>query len=304
MAVGKSRDDKIFDIINMTMLIVVTTLIMYPLLFVVIASMSDPDMLNSGKVFLWPRGITFESYMMVLQESQVWTGYKNTIFYVVVDVVLSLTVILPVSYALSRPDRLKGAGIITFVITFTMLFSGGIIPLYLVMKQRKMINTVWAITVPNTVAAYLIIITRTFFKTSLPNDLYDAAEIDGASFAHTYFRLVLPLSTAIIAVLALFRGVGQWNSFFQPLIFLTDREKYPLQLVLRNILLVNESLSNAAEQAQVLDPEAMLEIARRGKLVETMKYSLIIIASAPVLMIYPFLQKYMLKGVMLGAIKG
>lgn len=304
MAIRRSVNDTVFDAVNLSFLSVITVLVLYPLVFVVVASISDPDAINTGKVFLWPRGITLESYGLVLQESQVWTGYRNTIFYTFVDIVASLCVILPVAYATSRPNRLRGAGVITFVITFTMLFQGGIIPLYLVMKRVGWINTVWALTIPNAVAAYLIVISRTFFRTSIPTELYDSAEMDGASFSQTFFRIVLPLSTAIVAVVALFRGVGQWNSFFQPLLFLTDRDNYPLQLVLRNILLANQSYATAAAADMVSDADAMAELARRGKLAETMKFSLIIVSSAPVLMVYPFLQRFLLKGVMLGAIKG
>lgn len=304
MAIQRSIQDKVFDSINLIVLTLVTAVVLYPLIFVVSASLSDPDAVNTGKVILWPRGITTEAYELVLKEPQVWSGYRNTLLYTFVDVVISLAVIIPMSYALSRPDRLRGAGIITVLITFTMLFTGGIIPLYIVMKRVGWINTVWSLTVPNAVAAYLIIISRTFFKTSIPGELYDSAEIDGASFSQTFFKIVLPLSTAIVAVVALFRGVGQWNNFFGPLLFLTDRDKYPLQLVLRNILLANQAYGVAAAGEISIDSDAMAEMARRGKLAETMKYALIIVSSLPVLLIYPFMQKFLMKGVMLGAIKG
>lgn len=300
----KTKPDRRFDRLNFLFLTLITVIVLYPLVFVLSASVSDPDAVNTGKVFLWPRGLTIESYGLVLKETTVWTGYLNTIVYTTVDILISLGIILPIAYALSRPDRLKGAGVVTFFVTFTMLFQGGIIPLYLVMKNLKLINTVWAITLPNAVAAYLIIISRTFFRTSLPKDIYDSAEIDGASFTQTFFQIVVPLSTAIIAVVALFRGVGQWNNFFQPLLFLTDRAKYPLQLVLRNILLANQAFGEAGMSEMIEDPAAMAELTRRGRLAETMKYSLIVVSSAPVLFVYPFLQKYLMKGVMLGSIKG
>jgi putative aldouronate transport system permease protein len=190
----------------------------------------------------------------------------------------------------------------TFILTFTMIFSGGIIPLYLLMRSLGMINTVWSLVLPNSAAVYLIIIARTFFRTGVPKDLYDAAEIDGAGFTQTFIRIVVPLSTAIIAVVALFKGVQQWNNFFRPLLFITDQEKYPLPLILRNILLANEAMSQAAMEG--MGSDAMAAAARRGKLAETMKYSLIVIATFPVLLIYPFLQKYFMTGVMLGSIKG
>lgn len=303
--IRKSKQDRIFGIVNFALVSAVTFAILYPLLFVVSASISDPNMVNGGKVWLWPRQITFEAYQYVFEESKVWRAYLNTVFYVVVDIGVSLAVMLPLAYALSRPKRMKGAGIVMFVVTFSMLFSGGIIPNYLVVKQVGWINTVWALTIPVAVSPYLVIITRTFFATSLPSDLYDAAEIDGASFSQTFFRLVVPLSTAIIAVVTLFKGVAQWNNFFRPLIFLTDEERYPLQLVLRQILLENQSIAGGSSDAMdLMSEEALAEVFRRTQLSETMKYALIIVSTAPVLMIYPFLQKYLMKGVMLGAVKG
>jgi putative aldouronate transport system permease protein len=304
MVVGKSTADRVFDALNLAFVTVVTAVLLYPLLFVLSASVSDPDMVNSGRMVLWPRGFTLESYQLVLAESRVWRGYLNTIYYVAVDIGVGFVTILPLAYALSRPSRLKSAGVITFLIAFTMLFSGGLIPTYLVIKNLGLLNTVWAITVPGTVSAYMVIIIRTFFRTTIPQEMYDAAEIDGASFTQIFFALVLPLSAAIIAVLALFTGVGQWNSFFGPLIYLNDREKYPLQLVLRNIILANEAFGQASLTEMVTDPDAMEEMRRRGRLAETMKYALIVVSTAPVLMIYPFLQKHLMKGVMLGSIKG
>ena len=239
---------------------------------------------------------------MVVRESRVWRGYLNTVFYVAVDIGIGLAVILPVSYALSRPNRLKGAGAITFLIAFTMLFSGGVIPLYLVVRGLGMLDTVWAVTIPGTVSAFLVIITRTFLKTTLPQEMYDAAEIDGASFAQTFFRVVLPISAAIIAVLALFVGIGQWNAFFPPLLYLMDRDKYPLQLVLRNILLAGQALGKMIDLST--DLEALEAMARREARATTMKYALIVVSSAPVLVLYPLLQKHLMKGVMLGSIKG
>ncbi len=300
--IGQTRQDRMFGAVNATFVSLVTFVILYPLVFVVASSLSDPGFVNTGKVWLLPRGFTVESYRLVLKESQVWRGYRNTIFYVVVDVILSVIVILSAAYGLARNDRVKGTGFMTFYLTFTMIFSGGIIPLYLLLRSLSMINTVWAITLPTSAGVYLIVIARTFFRTGVPKDLYDAAEIDGAGFTQTFFRIVLPLSTAIIAVVALFKGVTQWNNFFRPLLFITDKEKYPLPLVLRNLLLAGQSMTEATMEDMSI--EAMEEAARRGRLAETMKYSLIVIATLPVLVIYPFLQKYFMTGVMLGSIKG
>lgn len=302
-AFKKSLDDRIFEACNTAFLFVVTTLVLYPLVFTVSASISDPTFVNSGEVFLWPRGVTFKGYTEVLKEASVWRGYLNTVYYVSVDVVVSVTVIISAGYALSRPDRLRASRPLTLFFTFTMLFSGGLIPLYLVLRGLGMINTVWALTLPQAAPVFHIIIARTFFRTGIPNDLYDAAEIDGATFSQTFFRLVVPLSKAIIVVIALFKGVFQWNSFFAPLVFLTDEAKAPLQIVLRNILLANQSVA-ASGGTDMLSPEALAELAERALRAEQMKYSLIIIGSLPVLAIYPFLQRHFTKGVMLGSLKG
>lgn len=297
-----TREDRVFETINVIIVSLVSFVILYPLVFVVSSSFSDPDFVNTGRVWLFPRAPNIDAYKVVLEESQVWRGYRNTVFYVATDVVISVLVIIPAAYALARNDRVKFTGFFTFFFTFTMLFSGGIIPLYLVMRSLGMINTVWALTVPSAAGVYLIIIARTFFRTGVPKDLYDAATIDGASFSQTFFRIVVPLSPAIIAVVALFKGVQQWNNFFRPLVFITDVERYPLPLVLRNILLANEAM---VEQASEMgNTEAMAAAAEQGRLAETMKYSLIVISTVPVLAIYPFLQRYFMTGVMIGSIKG
>lgn len=300
---NQTREDRTFDLFNHGLILLATFLILYPLIFVLSASISDPTYVNTGRVYLWPRGVLLEGYSNVLRESSVWLGYRNTIFYVGVDIAVSLVVIISAGYSLARPDRLRGARFFTFYFTFTMLFSGGLIPLYLLLRSLGMINTVWALTLPHAATVYHIIITRTFFRSGIPKDLYDAADIDGASFAQSFFLIVAPLSTAIIAVIALYKGVAQWNNFFAPLVFLTDDSKSPLQIVLRNILLVNQSMANTTDLSD-MSTEAMAELSRRALLAEQMKYSLIVVASCPVLMVYPFLQRFFMRGVMLGSLKG
>lgn len=301
--IGQTRADRAFEAINLALVLFVTFLVLYPLIFVVSASISHPDYVNTGRVYLWPREVSLGGYTDVVREPRVWTGYRNTILYVAVDVAVSVIVIIGAGYALSRPERLKGSRAFTFFFTLTMLFSGGLIPLYLLLKSLGMINTVWALTLPQAATVFHIIITRTFFQTGIPDSLYDAAEIDGASFSQTFFRVALPLSTAIIAVIALFKGVFQWNSFFAPLVFITDQDRAPLQIVLRNLLLANQEIASSTDMSS-LSPEAMEEMGRRALQAEQMKYSLIVVASFPVLMVYPFLQRFFIKGVMLGSIKG
>ena len=298
----QSRTDKIFTVINFTLFTIMVILMIYPLIFVLSASVSDPMAVNGGKVVFFPKGLSFDSYQEVIKETKVWRAYANTIFYVAVDVGMSLLIMLPLCYALSRPDKFRFANQLSFMIAFTMLFGGGMVPLYIVLKKLHMINTVWSIVLHQTVQPWLIMVTLTFFR-GLPKSLMEAAEIDGASFEYTFRKIVLPLSASIIVVIALFRFVGQWNNFFDPLIFFNDPKKFSLQLVLRNILLENQSMASGMD-ASMLTGEAAAEAYRRGLLAETMKYALIVVSTLPVLLIYPFMQKHLVKGVMIGAIKG
>lgn len=299
----ETRQDTVFIAVNTTFLLGITFLIAYPLVFVLSASLSAPYYVNSGQVFLYPRGLSLEGYTQILRQAKVWIGYRNTIIYTTVGTLFNLVVILTAAYALARSNLLRGVGIITRVLAFSMIFYGGLVPTYLLVKSLGMINTMWALVLPKAASVYLIIISRTFIRSSIPTDLYDAAEIDGASYTWIFVRVVLPLSSAIIAVVTLFSAVNHWNMFFSGLIYLTDEKKYPLQLILRQILLQNQQLATdaAAQGMGAEEAEAATEAAR---LAEVMKFTLIVIASAPILAVYPFLQKYFVRGVMIGSMKG
>lgn len=291
-----SLSDKAFDVLNTIFLIIILILIVYPLIFVLSASISDPVSVGSGKMWLWPVDITFKGYERVFADSSIWRGYSNTILYTAVGTAIHLFVLLPCAYALSRKELMAKKAILWFVL-FTMLFNGGLIPTYLVVKSLGMLDTMWAIVIPNVVGAWSIMVARAFFQQSIPDQLVEASKIDGASDFYIFVRVVLPLSLPIIAVMALFHAVNLWNQYFNALIYLSDRSKYPLQLILREILVVN--------QMQLDDPtgggaESLVEQVKTSGLI---KYAVIIVSSLPLLMVYPFIQRYFVKGVLIGSIK-
>ena len=297
--IRKSPSDRRFDIVTYIVLTIIMLIIFYPLYFVVIASVSSPTLVTTGQVIFWVRKFNLEGYKKVFELSEVWIGYANTILYVVSKTALGTFITLLAGYALSRkfcPFR----GPIILLFSFTMFFSGGLIPTYLLVKNLGLENTRWAIIILGAVSVYNIIITRTFMEANIPEALYDAASIDGCSHFVFFFRIVLPLSPAIIAVLVLWMAVGEWNSWFHAMLYLRDSNKYPLQFVLRN-LLNNVSAMLGASDAYTDTDSAYTE---RQMVAEVMKYALIVISSAPIMCIYPFLQKYFVKGIMIGSIKG
>lgn len=296
--IAKSRSDKIFDVINYTILIIITIIVVYPLYLIVISSFSEPTFVNAGEVLFWIKGFTLKGYELVLNNDAVWRGYGNTILYVVLSVILGVSLVTTAGYALSRKD-LIGRDFFMFAIVFTMFFSGGLIPTYLLVGNLGMLDTIWAVFVPSAVSAYHLIITRTFFQSTIPDELLESAQMDGCSTFRFFFSIVVPLSTPIIAVMALFNAVSEWNSYFPALIYLQDTALYPLQLILRGILISSQEAAQATEGA--VDPEM---IAEEQQFSELIKYSLIIVSSIPILALYPFLQRYFVKGVMIGSIKG
>ncbi|MBG9451249.1 sugar ABC transporter permease [Cytobacillus firmus] len=291
----RSKEDKVFDIINVSLVAIILILVVYPLYFIVIASFSDPNMIYDGKVWLLPKELTFEGYERIFQDSKIWLGYKNSIVYTVVGTIVNVSFTLMASYALSRKD-LYGRNVIMFLFLMTMFFSGGLIPTYLVVKNLGLLNTMWALILPKAVAVWNVIVAKTFFETSIPNELLEAAKMDGCSDAKFFWKIVLPLSKPIVAVMVLFYAVGHWNSYFDALIYLNNENLYPLQLILRNILIQNE-----ASTMMISDLESL---AAKQRVSELIKYGVIIVASIPLLIVYPFVQKYFVKGVMIGGIKG
>ncbi|HML48278.1 MAG TPA: carbohydrate ABC transporter permease, partial [Clostridia bacterium] len=238
--------------------------------------------------------LTLEGYQKILESKNIWRGYQNSLEYTLVGTAVNVCLTLMAAYPLSRKDFF-GAGPILFLYTFTMIFSGGMIPTYMNIRQLRLINTLWAMVLPGAIAAYHLIVARTFYRSSIPDELLDSAMIDGCSNTRFFLRIVLPLSPTLIAILILFYGVNHWNAYFDALLYLSDEKRYPLQLVLRGILLQNEALA-----AMSLEDDPV-QLQRRADLI---KYGVIMVASLPLLALYPFLQKYFVKGLMIGSIKG
>lgn len=291
----RSTGDKIFDACVIVILGVVLLSILYPLYFVLIASFSDPLAVLGGEVLLWPVRFSTESYQLVFKNSQVLVGYKNTILYTLAGTAVNMLLSIMAAYPMSRRN-LRGKKVGLAMMLFTMFFSGGMIPTYIVINQLGLLDTFWVMILPNAISVYNVMIMRTFFATSIPYELEEAACVDGASQIRTLVSIVLPLSKPILAVMVLFYAVGHWNSYFNALLYLSNQDRYPLQLILRAILIQSQ-----ASQESFAD---IGNTYNRMLLSETMKYALIIVASVPVLCLYPFLQKYFVQGVMIGSVKG
>lgn len=293
--VKKLKSDRIFDFIIYGMAIVLIIVALYPMYFIVIASISDPNLVARGDILFWPRGITLSGYKHLFSMDNLWTGYGNTILYTVAGTLIMLCVNIPVAYVLSRKD-LVGRGFFTLFFIFPMFFGGGLIPTFIILNNWfNMLDTFTVMVLPFSVIAYYIVVARTFFNTSLPGELWDAAQIDGCGNLRYFFTIVLPLSKAIIAVIALWAAVGHWNSYFNAMIYLRSPERYPLQLVMRNILINNEMAAAA------MTGSAAAEVNRQANLI---KYGAIVVSSLPIMTMYPFVQKYFNQGVMIGALKG
>lgn len=292
--IKSTGSDRLFDIIVYALAALILIIIVYPLYFIIIASFSDPSAVSNGKVWFFPVGFTLDGYQALLETPKIWSGYQNTILYTAAGTLIALAVNLPAAYALSRKD-LVFRRFFNILFLFVMFFSGGLIPTFLVVRQLGLYNSFWVMVLPFAVSIYNVIVARTFFETSIPADLWDAAQVDGCGNLRFFFRFVLPLSKAIIAVIALWTAVGHWNSYFTALIYLQDETRYPLQLVLRNILITNQM-----QFAMGTGEAAMLAI-RRANL---MRYAAIIVSTVPIMCFYPFVQKHFNQGVMIGAVKG
>lgn len=289
------KRDLIFLTIVHASVIAISAVILYALWFVVIASVSDPNRVASGEVLFLPKGITLEGFKYIFRDKRIWTGYGNTILYTTVGTLIGLFITIPAGYALSKKDMV-GKGIIMKLLVFTKYFSGGLIPTYLVVKRLHLVNTPYVLMIMGSFSVFNLILCRTFFINTLPQELQEAAEIDGCTIFQYFIKIVLPLSKAIIAIMALYYAVGHWNSFFNGLIYVTDTKLYPLQVILRDILISGQSVDPSSMDPDAL--EMMKQIAR------TIKYGVMIVSSLPVLIMYPFVQKYFVKGVMIGSVKG
>lgn len=292
-----STDDRVFITLVYVALTAIFLVVLYPLVFVISSSFSSRDAVVAGLVWLWPVEPSLEGYQAVFRNPQIGSGYLNSFIYMVVGTSINLVMTVLAAYPLSRRG-LVGRNLFMFLFTFTMLFGGGLIPRYLVVRSIGLLDTRWAMVLPGALAVWNVIITRTFFQTTIPDELAEAAEMDGCSDIRFVARIVLPLSGPILAVMTLFYAVQHWNSFFDALIFLTQARLYPLQIVLRNILIQNQM------SAEMIGDSDVLELAAREGMVDLLKYALIVVASVPVLSIYPFVQRYFIKGVMIGALKG
>lgn len=286
--------DKVFRFFLYLISGFILLIVLYPLYFVVIASFSDPSAVASGQVWLVPKGLTLDGYKELFRHNEIWTGYANTILYTIAGTFIGVAVNIFAAYALSKKD-LVGRKVLMWLFVFTMFFNGGLVPTFITIKDFGLYNTFWVMVLPFSVQVYNIIVARTFFENTIPAELNDAAKIDGCGNIYYFFKIVLPLSKAILAVIALWTAVGMWNSYFNALVYLKDSWRYPLQLALRNILITNNL------QMSFGSGEAM-QIALR--LSNLMRYSVIIVSTLPIMCVYPFAQKYFNQGVMIGAVKG
>ena len=289
-----SKSDRIYFAVNNTVITLLLLVVLIPLVYIVSASFSSPSAVMSGRVLLWPVEPGIKGYTAVFEYKPVFIGYRNTAFYTIVGTFINVSMTLMAAYPLAR-GNLVGGKLIMFLFTFTMIFSGGLIPSYILMRNLNFINTVWAMLIPGAVSAYNMIITRTFIQ-NIPAELREAAEIDGCSDIQYFFVILMPLSKAVIAVITLYYAVGHWNAYFNAFLYLSNKSLFPLQLFLREIL-----IKNTVDTTMVLDPE--IEAAIQG-MKDLLKYSLIVVATVPILCIYPFVQRYFIKGVMIGSIKG
>lgn len=292
-----NRGAKGFDVTVIVILSIVTLIILMPLVYILANSFSSPEYVFNGSVFLWPKGFTFSNYMMVFKEASIMRGYFNTIIYTLIGTALSLIMTFGAAYALSRND-LRGKKVIMMFFTITMFVSGGIIPTFIVVDGLRLTNTIWGFILPGSLSVWNVIVVRTYMKTAISFELQESAKMDGASDIVVFFRIVLPLSMPIIAIMVLFYAVGYWNSYFNGLMYLTDEKLYPLQMVLNKLIIQNDfsSIAGAGGVQGGMDSQ--------GKVAEALKYTTIVVSSAPILILYPFLQRFFAKGLMVGSIKG
>jgi putative aldouronate transport system permease protein len=292
--IRESFGDRLFLFVVYVFLTVVLLIVLYPLVFVVSSSFSSPLAVSSGRVWLWPVDFSLRGYQVAFSNPQIITGYANSLYYTIFGTLISVTLTVLIAYPLSR-RTLWGRNTLMLFIVFTMIFSGGLIPTYLVVQNLGLLNTRWALLIPQAVAAWQVIIARTFFQVSIPEELAEAAELDGCSDLRFLWSVVLPLSKPIIAVLVLMYAVGQWNAYFDALLYLKSADLHPLQLVLRSILILNTTTSGSMEASAMVERQQMADL---------LKYSLIVVGSLPVLLIYPFAQRYFVRGMLIGSLKG
>ena len=290
----RSLPDRILMTFVWVLLLFIVLIILVPILFIIASSFSDIRAVTAGKVFLWPVGFSTKSYEMIFSSPDLVRGFLNSLAYTAVGTVFSLVLTLLAGYPLSRTD-LKIRKYVMVLFTITMFFNGGLIPTYMVVSKLGLIDTFWAMIIPSAMGAWNVILVKTYIQSSIPLEIFESASLDGCSDWKYFLNMVIPLSKPIIAVMVLMYAVGKWNDFFSALIYINDTKKYPLQMILRNILIVNDASSISTNLAEQLS---------RAEMKTLLQYSLIIVSSVPVMILYPFIQKHFVKGVMMGSIKG
>jgi len=299
---SKRQGDLRFDIILIIVMAFLTLLFFYPMYLVIISSFSSPEAVYRGEVLVWFSGWNTTGFKHVLETEELWQGYANSGYYTVLGTAINLFFTMTGAFVLSRPHfGLKK--LFTIMILITMFIGGGMIPTYLLVKDLGMLNTVWSLVLPGALSTWNLMVTRTFLQTSLPEELHESAEIDGCNNMQYFVRIVLPLSTTIIVVMGMFYAVGHWNSYFSAMLYITKKEMYPLQLVLRNLLLNAEYAMSAAKEG-FMDDYLMEKMQEMYYIAESMKYIIVLATTAPILIIFPFVEKYFVKGVMVGSLKG
>jgi len=292
--VKAQKQDRVFHIVTTVLLLIILVIALYPLYFSLIASVSNPKAVYQGRVLFLPTDITLDGYQKIFRDKSIWIGFANGFLYTIVGTLLNVVFTVPLAFALSRKEFPFG-GLFMKLMVFTMYFYGGIIPLYFVVKQMNLLDGIGAIVLPTMISTYNMIIARSYFMGSIPEELKEAAFLDGCGYVGFFFRVALPLSKSLIAVMVLFYAARHWNSYFEPMIYLNSENRFPLQLVLRTILIDSQNAVANADASTVADMQQMVDL---------LKYGCVVISSIPMLVFYPFVQKHFVKGVMLGAVKG
>ena len=298
---AKKKKISVFDIVNNLLVVLITVIVAYPLYFCIVASFSDPSEVVMGRTLLWFQKFTVEAYRLILKEEQLWTGYRNTIFYTLFGTLYNLVLTIPAAYVMSK-KTLPFRGILSWYFFLTMYVNGGMIPTYILIKNLGLLNNPLVLVVGAGVSCYNLIVTRQYFSASITQDLYEAAYVDGAGEGRCFLSIALPLAKPIIAVMSLYYGVAHWNSYYNALLYIYKKDFYPLQLVLRNIL-INGQMSIASID-NTMSAEEVEYLIHRAHIAQGMKYAMVIVASIPLLIAYPFMPKYFEKGIMVGAVKG
>ncbi|WP_223166405.1 carbohydrate ABC transporter permease [Nonomuraea sp. SYSU D8015] len=293
----KTPGDVVFMLVLGTVCVGILFAVLYPVYFVLIASVSNPSLISTGEVWLWPKGVNFFGYREIFNDDRIWTGYGNTLLYSTVGTALNLVVTLPAAYALSRPE-FRPRRILMLFFVFTLFFNGGLIPTYLLYRDLGLLDNWLVFVLPSAVNVYNLIIARAFFEHSLPKELFEAAMIDGVSYLQYFAKIALPLSKAIVSVIGLYYLVQHWNDFFTGMVFVRDNALQPLQIVLRDILLSNQAFAGGTGASGGSGTSYDQQYA------DQIKYGVIVVSSLPVLVLYPFLQRYFEKGVLIGSVKG